>query len=133
MPSTYYHKSRISKNIFNSKITGIEESDFVFLIGSNPRFEATILNSRIRKSFVNNNNTIISLNNVGDLTYPYKHLDGQIKTLVEIFKGQNDISKEILNSKKQAFFLKIQFFFTCFATKKDLLLQIMHLFHLQKW
>ena len=28
----------------------IEESDFIFLVGSNPRFESTILDSRIRKS-----------------------------------------------------------------------------------
>ena len=43
---------------------------------------------------------IKSLNDVGDLTYPYKNLNGQTKTLVEIFEGQNDVSKEILNSKK---------------------------------
>ena len=66
--------------LFNSTINGIEESDLIFLVGSNPRFEATILNARIRKSFVNNNTKIISLNDVGNLTYPYKYLDSQTKT-----------------------------------------------------
>ena len=47
--------------LFNSKINGIEESDFIFLIGSNPRYEATILNARIRKAYVNNNINIVSL------------------------------------------------------------------------
>jgi len=96
--------------LFNSSINGIEESDFIFLIGSNPRFEATILNARIRKSFVNNDTKIISLNDVGDLTYPYKHLDGQTKTLVEIFEGLNDISNQILNSKKPLIVLGESFF-----------------------
>ena len=96
--------------LFNSTINGIEESDLIFLIGSNPRFEATILNARIRKSFVNNNTKIISLNDMGDLTYPYKYLDGQTKTLVEIFEGQNDTSKEILNSKKPLIILGESFF-----------------------
>ena len=58
--------------LFNSTINGIEESDFIFLIGTNPRFEATILNARIRKSYLNNNTKIVSLNDLGDLTYPYE-------------------------------------------------------------
>ena len=86
--------------LFNSKINGIEESDFIFLIGSNPRYEATILNARIRKSYLKNNNKIISLNNVGDLTYPYESLDGQTQTLNEIFEGNNNISNQILEAKK---------------------------------
>ncbi len=102
--------SKRENYLFNSKINGIEESDLIFLIGTNPRFEATILNSRIRKSFVNNGTKIISLNDVGDLTYPYKNLDGQIKTLLEIFQGQNDISKQILNSKKPLIILGESFF-----------------------
>ena len=109
--SNYYvDRSERENYIFNSTINGIEESDYIFLIGSNPRFEATILNARIRKSFVNNNTKIISLNDVGDLTYPYKNLNGQTKTLVEIFEGQNDISKEILNSKKPLIILGESFF-----------------------
>ena len=96
--------------LFNSTINGIEESDLIFLIGSNPRFEATMINARIRKSFVNNNTKIISLNDVGNLTYPYKYLDSQTKTLVEIFEGQSNISKEILNSKKPLIILGESFF-----------------------
>ena len=96
--------------IFNSTINGIENSDLIFLIGSNPRFEATILNTRIRKSFINNNTKIISLNDVGDLTYPYQHLDGQTKTIVDIFENQSDISKKILNSKKPLIILGESFF-----------------------
>ena len=99
--SNYYCDTSERENyLFNSKINGIEDSDLIFLIGTNPRFEATILNARIRKSFVNNSTNIISLNDVGDLTYPYKSLDGYTKTIVDIFEGNNEISRDILNSKK---------------------------------
>ena len=108
--SRFIDLSERENYLFNSTINGIEESDFIFLIGSNPRFEATILNARIRKSFVNNNTKIISLNDVGELTYPYKFLDGQTKTLVEIFEGQHNISKEILNSKKPLIIFGESFF-----------------------
>ena len=41
--------------IFNSSIQGIEDSDLILLIGTNPRLEATMLNARIRKTFIKNN------------------------------------------------------------------------------
>ena len=86
--------------LFNSTINGIEDSDFIFLIGTNPRFEATILNARIRKSYLNNNTQIVSLNDLGDLTYPYESLDGQTQTLKDIFDGNHNISKQIIGANK---------------------------------
>jgi len=86
--------------LFNSSINGIEETDLILLIGTNPRFEATILNARIRKTYLSNNTKIISINDVGDLTYPYKSLDGKTQTIKDIIENKNDISKNILESKK---------------------------------
>jgi len=95
--------SDISKRenyLFNSTINGIEESDLIFLIGTNPRYEATILNARIRKSYLNNNTKVISLNDLGDLTFPYESLDGQTQTLKNIFDGNHDLSKQIIGADK---------------------------------
>ena len=96
--------------IFNSSINGIEESDLIFLIGTNPRYEATILNARIRKSFVNNNTKIISLNDIDDLTYPYQSLDGQTQTLKDILENKHEISNVLKNSKKPLIILGESFF-----------------------
>ena len=96
--------------IFNSSINGIEESDLIFLIGTNPRYEATILNARIRKSFVNNNTKIISLNDIEDLTYPYQSLDGQTQTLKDILENKHEISNVLKNSKKPLIILGESFF-----------------------
>ncbi|MBD1142410.1 NADH-quinone oxidoreductase subunit G [Pelagibacterales bacterium SAG-MED27] len=85
--------------IFNSSINGIEDADLILLLGTNPRYEATILNARIRKAFVNNNTKIISLNDVGDLTYPYESLDGQTQSIKNIFEGSDEISKKIIDAK----------------------------------
>ena len=43
---------------------------------------------------------ILSLNDNGDLTYPYESLDGNTQTLKNIFEGTNDLSKIISDSKK---------------------------------
>jgi len=80
------------------------------LIGTNPRFEATILNARIRKAYMRNNTKIVSLNDIGDLTYPYQNLNGKTKTLKDIFQNNNDISKDILNSKTPLIILGESFF-----------------------
>ncbi len=86
--------------LFNSTINGIEESDLILLIGTNPRFEATMLNARIRKAYLNNKTKIISLNDVGDLTYPYQILNGKTQTIKDIIENKNEITKDIINSKK---------------------------------
>ena len=96
--------------IFNSSINGIEQSDLIFLIGTNPRYEATILNARIRKSFVNNNTKVISLNDIGNLTYPYESLDGQTKTLKDILENKHELSNILKSSKKPMIIIGESFF-----------------------
>jgi NADH-quinone oxidoreductase subunit G len=96
----YVDNSLRENYLFNSSINGIEETDFIFLIGTNPRFEATMLNARIRKAYLNNNPKIISLNNVGDLTYPYQSLDGKTQAIKDIFENNHEISNYIIESKK---------------------------------
>jgi NADH-quinone oxidoreductase subunit G len=96
----YLNPEKRENYLFNSSIKGIEESDFIFLIGTNPRFEATILNARIRKSYLRNKTEIISLNNIGDLTYPYTKLEGNIDTIKEIINDQHAVSAKIKEAKK---------------------------------
>ena len=96
----YLNSDKRENYLFNSSINGIEETDFIFLIGSNPRFESTILNARIRKSYLQNKTKIISLNNVGDLTYPYESLDGDIENVKKIIEDKHDISNLIKEAKK---------------------------------
>ena len=96
----YINPEKRENYLFNSSINGIEESDFIFLIGTNPKFEATILNARIRKAYLKNKTKIISLNDVGDLTYPYTKLDGKTDIIKEIVNDQHPISSIIKESKK---------------------------------
>ena len=97
---TYLNPNKRENYLFNSTIDGIENADFIFLIGSNPRYEATILNARIRKSYLENKIKIISLNDVGDLTYPYESLNSDIQNLKDIIEDKHEISNLIKKSKK---------------------------------
>jgi len=97
---TYLNPNKRENYLFNSTINGIEEADFILLIGSNPRYEATILNARIRKSYLQNKIKIISLNNIGDLTYPYESLNGEIESIKEIIEDRHEVSNLIKEAKK---------------------------------
>ena len=97
---TYLNPVKRENYLFNSSINGIEEADFIFLLGANPRFEATILNARIRKSYLQNKTKIISLNEMGDLTFPYQSLDGNTETVKKIIEGKHEVSDLIKQAKK---------------------------------
>ena len=96
----FIDSSKRENYLFNSTINGIEESDLILLIGTNPRFEATMLNARIRKAYLSNKVKIISLNDVGDLTYPYQSLDGKTQTIKNIIENNNELTKEIVEAQK---------------------------------
>ena len=115
---TFVDSSDRSNYIFNPTINGIEESDLIIMIGTNPRYEATMLNARIRKAYLNNNLQIFSYGDVGDLTYPYKILPNNTFEIISLVDGKSEISKKILSSKKPIIMIGQSFFKLKFA--KDL-------------
>jgi len=86
--------------LFNSSIQGIENSDLLLLIGANPRHEATMLNARIRKSFLSNKLPIFSIGDPGDLTYPYKIVGNTTDDIKKIINDESEISSRIKKSKR---------------------------------
>ena len=110
-PDYYYvENSHKSNYIFNPSINGIEESDLIILIGSNPRYEATMLNARIRKTYLKSNVEILSFGDVGNLTYPYTALSNNVLDLESITDTNNEIYKKINSSKKPILLIGKSFF-----------------------
>jgi len=98
--SFYINSSEKSNYIFNSSIRGIEESDFILLIGTNPRHEATMLNARIRKAFVQKQIPIFSIGDPGDLTYEYTKVSNKTDEIKKIFDKEGELAKKLFSSKK---------------------------------
>lgn len=95
--------------LFNSSIAGMEfnDIDYLLIIGSNPRFEAPLLNARIRKAWRQH-----ALNSIGvvgpknmDLLYEYKHLGDDVKTLRNLLSGKHPIAKQLSACKNPAIIL----------------------------
>ncbi|GGD06097.1 NADH-quinone oxidoreductase subunit NuoG [Aquisalinus flavus] len=64
-----------SSYLFNSTIAGLEQADAILIIGANPRWEAPMVNARIRKKWLNDLSVNIAvIGEALDLTYDYTHL-----------------------------------------------------------
>ncbi|MDC0433521.1 NADH-quinone oxidoreductase subunit NuoG [Pelagibacteraceae bacterium] len=96
----YINSTEKINYIFNSSIKGIEDSDLILLIGTNPRHEATILNARIRKIFAQKNLPIFSIGNPGDLTYNYQIIGSKTDDIKKIINKEHEFSKKLLSAKK---------------------------------
>ncbi|MEM8701691.1 MAG: NADH-quinone oxidoreductase subunit NuoG, partial [Pseudomonadota bacterium] len=79
--SPLHPKNGRASYIFNSTIQGIEEADAIMLIGTNPRQEAPVLNSRIRRRWTHGDIHIGLIGENADLTYPVTYLGAGPDTL----------------------------------------------------
>ncbi len=96
----YINSSKKSNYIFNSSIKGIEKSDLILLIGTNPRHEATMVNARIRKAFAQRRIPVYSIGNPGDLTYDFKIIGNSTDDLKNIINKEGEFYKKLSSAKK---------------------------------
>jgi len=74
--------------LFNPTIQGIESADALLIIGSNPRFEASVLNARIRKRYRMGNFPIAVVGERSELRYEHEYLGAGTDTLAELVSGK---------------------------------------------
>jgi NADH-quinone oxidoreductase subunit G len=86
--------------LFNPSIEGIETADALLIVGSNPRFEASVLNARIRKRWRMGKFPVGVIGDVGDLRYDYEMLGAGPDTLKELAAGRLGFA-EVLKSAKR--------------------------------
>ena len=86
--------------LFNATIAGIEEADVILLAGVNPRFDAAVLNARIRKRWRMGNVRIGLVGARADLTYPYDYLGAGAQTLASLAAGEGDFAAAFKAAKK---------------------------------
>jgi NADH-quinone oxidoreductase subunit G len=83
---------------FNATIAGIEAARAILLIGSNPRWEAPLVNTRIRKA-VKAGAKVFHIGPEVDLTYPVTHLGGDLKLLSKL---PQDVSEAFAGAAEPA-------------------------------
>lgn len=69
---------------FNSTIAGIGTADFVLIVGADARFDAPLVNSRIRKAVRHDGTTVYRIGPGSDLRYEFTHLGDDLALLAEL-------------------------------------------------
>jgi NADH dehydrogenase (ubiquinone) Fe-S protein 1 len=89
-----------SNYLFNSTIAGVEQADAILLVGTNPRHEAAVLNSRIRKSWIHTGLEVGFIGERADTTYGYDYLGRDAKALTDFIAGKGMFAEKFRAAKK---------------------------------
>jgi NADH-quinone oxidoreductase subunit G len=84
-----YDVSNLAAVNFNSTIAGIEDADAVLLVGTNPRWEAPLVMTRLRK-VAKNGGKVFAIGPEIDLAMPVEWLGGDLKLLGKLPKAAKD-------------------------------------------
>lgn len=75
-----------SNYLFNVGIANVERADALLLVGTNPRHEGAIVNTRIRKNWLRYTLDVALIGQPVDLTYDYDHLGTDVSALASFEK-----------------------------------------------
>lgn len=83
----------------NSTIPNIEEADALLLVGTNPRHEGAIINTRIRKAYLHRGLDVGLVGEKVDLTYDYAHIGTDAQAVRDFVAGKGDFAKRFNKAK----------------------------------
>jgi len=89
-----------SNYLFNSTVPGVDEADVILLVGTNPRHEAAVLNSRIRRSWLHTGLEIGFIGERADTTYGYNYLGADAKAVADLVAGKGEFAAKFKAAKK---------------------------------
>ncbi len=81
--------------LFNSTIAGIERADALLIVGSNPRHEAAVLNSRVRKRWLTGKLKVGVIGPQVELTYKTDYLGAGPDTLKQVADGAHPFAETL--------------------------------------
>ena len=88
------------KWLFNSKLSGIDVSDGCLLIGTNPRIEAALINSRIVRKSKEKNYSVGLLGNKSELNYNYDYLGDDPSIIYDLIDNKSPFCEKLSKMNK---------------------------------
>lgn len=86
--------------IMNTPISHIEQADAVLLVGTFPRWEATMVNARLRKTWLHKNIPIASIGEDLDHSYPVEHLGESPEDLDHLLNGKYEFANKLKKASR---------------------------------
>lgn len=86
--------------LFNATIAGLEQADAILLVGTNPRLEAPVLNTRIRKRWRQGGLAVGVIGEKTDLGYTAEYLGAGPQTLKDVADGKHPFWAILRDAKR---------------------------------
>ncbi len=86
--------------LFNTTIAGIERADACLLVGTNPRWEAPLINARLRKRSLAGGFPVGFVGEAVDLTYNVDHLGTGPDVLLALAHGDHPFAKTLETAER---------------------------------
>ena len=88
--------------LLNTTLAGIEAADALLMVGTNPRVEAPLLNSRLRRMVMHADLPVGVVGPAAELTYDYEHLGEGADALGALAAGSSPFSEVLKEAKRPA-------------------------------
>jgi NADH-quinone oxidoreductase subunit G len=85
--------------LFNTTIAGIDRADTCLLVGSNPRWEAPLVNARLRKRYLKGGFQVAAVGPALDLTFPVEMLGVGGEALNALSRGDHPWAEMLRGAK----------------------------------
>jgi NADH-quinone oxidoreductase subunit G len=86
--------------IFNTTIAGVEEADLCLLVGTNPRWEAALVNARLRKRYLMGGFEAAAIGPNTDPTFRVDHLGAGPRTLAAVASGGHPFAERLKKAER---------------------------------
>jgi NADH dehydrogenase (ubiquinone) Fe-S protein 1 len=91
----YFKADFRNQYLMNSRVTGIDETDLLILVGCNPKLENPVLNARIKKAVTVNGLEVAIIGSAPNAPYNYIHLGNSTETLKRLADGSHPFSERL--------------------------------------
>jgi NADH-quinone oxidoreductase subunit G len=85
--------------LFNTTIAGIEQADLCLIVGADPRWEAALVNARLRKRFLRGGFAVGVIGPERDLTYAVERIGDGPRALQALVEGKHAFADRLKNAK----------------------------------
>lgn len=85
---------------FNSTINGADEVDYLLMVGTNPRHEAAVLNSRFRRTYLNQGLKAGLIGEKFDSVFETEHLGADLAAVKEFAAGKGAFAEAFKKAKR---------------------------------
>ena len=86
--------------LYNTSIARTEDADAILIIGANPRLEAPLINTRIRKAWLSGETAIGVIGEAADLTYTYEHIGDKPADIASFIKSTKGFARTFKSAKR---------------------------------